>query len=89
MPSLYDALVDWQSRLGGYFSSLLSSHRINIIYLIREQLHILKVSEGQFVSLPGVGLNIVGHAVQRKHDICVRANAGCIITNFSRDFLRS
>ena len=89
MPSLYDALVDWQSRLGGYFSSLLSSHRINIIYLIREQLHILKVSECQFVSLPGVGLNIVGHAVQRKHDICVRANAVCIITNFSRDFLQS
>ena len=58
---------------------------------MREQLLILNVSEGQFGSLPvclPVGLNTAAHAVdiQRKHDICVRANAVCIITNFSRNF---
>ena len=47
---------------------------------MREQFVILNVS------LPSVGLNTPAHAVQRKHDICVRANAVCIISNFSRIF---
>ena len=53
---------------------------------MREQLLILNVSEGQILSLPRVGLNTAAYAVQRKRDMCVRANAVCIITNFSREF---